>query len=290
MRTLALPLPEVAGSKADTALAAVRQSMADAARAGRWSVNPPPHELDIAGVRVLHHRAQGATRGAVVHFHGGGFRMGMPEAVGPYARLLADLSGFDVYCPAYRLAPEYPFPAGLNDGWAAIGALAAQHGDRLVVAGDSAGGGLAASLAIASSLAGLPVAGLILHSPWLDLTVTSASYTANALADPLFSKASAHDAAALYLQHGPYPDDPLASPLFADPQGFPPTLISAGTGEVLAGDATAMHARLQAAGVDASLLMIEGMDHVAVTRGHALPGAAQTLGATVAFLDRLSRL
>lgn len=290
MSAPALPLPEVAGSKADCALAAIRQNMADAARGGRWSVKPTPHEVDIAGVRVLHHHAQGASRGAVIHFHGGGFRMGMPEAVGPYARLLADLSGFDVYCPAYRLTPEAPFPAGLNDGWAVIGALAAQHGERLVLGGDSAGGGLAASLAIASRAAGVPVAGLILHSPWLDLTVTSASYTANALTDPLFSKTSAHNAATLYLQHGPSPDDPLASPLFADPQGYPATLISAGTGEVLAGDATAMHARLQAAGVDASLLMIEGMDHVAVTRGHELPGAAQTLEATASFLDRLSHL
>lgn len=279
-----LPLAETGGRAVPAALAAMRRGMADAASKGTWATTPPAEVLEIAGARVLRHASAVPARGAVVHFHGGGYRMGMPEATGPYARRLADNCAVDVYCPAYRLAPDHPFPAGLNDGWAVASALAAQYAGRLILAGDSAGGGLAASIAAACRATGIPLPGLILHSPWLDLTVTSPSYAANAQSDPLFSRAAAQEAAGLYLQ-GLYPAEyPLASPLFAAPGAFPPTLITVGTGEVLRDDAQRMHDRMQAAGADVRLLQIEDMEHVAVTRGLDLPGAAEALAATQAFL------
>lgn len=282
-----LPLPERAGSAPPPDLAAIRQGMAAAASGGQWRTSPEPREVAIGGVRVLHHPPAGPSRGAVVHFHGGGYRMGMPEAVGPYARRLADICAVDVFCPAYRLAPDHPFPAGLNDGWAVVRALADDCSGRLVLAGDSAGGGLAAALAAELAATGLGPAGLVLHSPWLDLTVTSQSYGENAGSDPLFSEAKARDAAGHYLQQSIAPDDPLASPLFADPTLFPPTLITVGTGEVLRDDATGLHDRLRAAGRPVRLLQIAGMDHVAVTRGPDLPGAAESLRATREWLARV---
>lgn len=283
-RTPRLPLPERAGIDPPAALAAMRQGMAAAASRGQWRTAPEPRELELAGVRVLHHAPAAPSRGAVVHFHGGGYRLGMPEAVGPYARQLADRCAVDVYCPAYRLAPDHPFPAALNDGWAVVQALLADYPGGMILAGDSAGGGLAAAIAAELGAAGTGLAGLILHSPWLDLAVTSPSYIDNAGSDPLFSQSAATDAAAFYLQHGTTAADPLASPLLADPALFPATLLTVGSGEVLRDDALALHARLISAGQNVRLLQVDGMDHVAVTRGPDLPGSAEALAATQAFL------
>lgn len=283
---IAFPLPEVSGLAASPELTALRRAMAEAAAAGHWRSTPPAEEQALGGVRVLRFAASGPAELAVLHFHGGGYRMGMPEAAGPYARLLADRCGVDVWCPAYRLAPEHPFPAGLNDGWTVASALMMETPGRLVLSGDSAGGGLAASLTAELVASGMPPAGLVLHSPWLDLTVSSESYRRNADSDPLFSRASACEAAELYLQ-GHACDDPLVSPLFARLEGFPPTLITVGKGEVLCEDARRMYQRLQEGG-SVRLLEIGGMDHVAVTRGLDLPGAASAFAATEAFIAALA--
>lgn len=283
--TARLPLPERTGTAPPPALAATRQAIAEAAAMGQWRTDPPAREVTIAGLRVLHHAPKSASRGGVIHFHGGGYRMGMPEAVAAYARSLADECAVDVYCPAYRLAPDHPFPAALNDGWAVVQALIADQPGRLVLAGDSAGGGLAAALATELAVSGTDLAGLILHSPWLDLTIKSASYGENAASDPLFSQAKASEAASQYLQHGAAPDDPLASPLFAEPTLSPPTLITVGSGEVLRDDALALHDRLSRAGRGVHLLQVDGMDHVAVTRGADQPGSAVAFAATRDFLS-----
>lgn len=285
---IAFPLPEAEGRAPSPELAGLRQSMADAARAGVWRTVPPAEELTLGGVRVLRFRAGEPGGAAVLHVHGGGFRMGRPEGAGPYARLLADRCGVDVYCPAYRLAPEHPFPAGLNDARAVAGVLANEAPGGLVLSGDSAGGGLAASLTAVLVASASPPAGLVLHSPWLDLTVSSDSYRLNAETDPLFSRASACEAADLYLQ-GHAADDPLASPLFAALAGFPPVLITVGKGEVLREDARRMQGRLLAEGNSVRLLEIDGMDHVAVTRGLDLPGAAPAFAATEAFVRECVR-
>lgn len=264
-------------------LAAMRRGLDEAIADGRLVTDPPAIEDRLGGVRVLRHLPPGARRGTVVHFHGGAYRIGAPEVVGAYAATIAARAGVEVICPNYRLAPSYPFPAGLNDALAVVEALAGRG--RLILAGDSAGGGLAASLTQLCVARRIPLAGLILHSPWLDLTVTSPSYAANAATDPLFSEASAIDAADLYLQ-GLDPATPLASSLFAEVAGFPPTLISVGTGEVLLDDADRFAAKLEAAGVPVELRRYVGMEHVAVTRNLASPGALDTLEDTVAFVAR----
>jgi epsilon-lactone hydrolase len=192
-----------------------------------------------------------------------------------------------VVVPQYRLAPEHPFPAGLNDAWAALEAARAETSGALIVGGDSAGAGLAASLAVRAAANGGPrIDGLVLLSPWLDLTVSAPAYRTNASTDPLFSEESARVAADLYLQ-GSDPAHPLISPLFARPGAFPPTLTSVGTGEVLADDSLRFHARLTDAGIYSTLAAIDGMQHVAVVRDLALPGAAQTFAAVARFIDRI---
>ena len=237
-------------------------------------------------MRVLRFAPDDAPRALVLHLHGGGFRQGAPEFAGPFAEALTARCGVEVVVPQYRLAPEHPFPAGLADALAVLRALASEADEApLVLSGDSAGAGLAAGLAVWSAANdGPPIAGLVLLSPWLDLTVSAPSYTANAASDPLFSLASAQDAAALYLQ-GFDPRHPLASPLFAPLAGLPPCLVSTGAGEVLRDDAEAFRAALEAAGVPSRLSVVEGMDHVAMVRGLDLPGAAQTFGEVAAFIE-----
>ena len=273
-----MPLPERAGFAAPADIAALRAGAEAARAAGRWATRRPIEALRLGGCEVLRVSPTGTPRGRVLHFHGGGYRLGMPEMDAPFAEALADACGVEVLLPRYRLAPEHPFPCALNDGLAVFDGLSCDL--PLFLSGASAGGGLAA--AIASVHSGR-VAGLMLHSAWLDLSVTAASYEANAATDPLFSRASAEAAAALYLQ-GADPANPLASPLLADPVAFPATLITVGTGEELLDDARAMAARL---GGKARLLEVAGMDHVAVTRAMEAPGAAEVFAATCSFIDQL---
>lgn len=278
---MALP-PERAGFAAPVDLAVRRQGIAGAVASGIWATDPAAQEATLGGVRCLRFAPPGASAATLLHFHGGGFRQGCPEMVGPFAAALAARCGVTVICPAYRLAPEHPFPGAIVDAYAVMRALSGP----LILSGDSAGGGIAAALALLAVEDGVTPLGLILLSAWLDLTVSNACYEDNGPSDPLFSRDAAQAAVALYLQ-GAAADDPIASPLFGDPSRFPPSLINAGTGEVLAADARGLHERLAGAGVPARLHLVAGMEHVAVTRGKDLPGAAETFGAVVDFVDGL---
>ncbi len=222
-------------------------------------------------------------RGTLLHMHGGAFRIGCPEQIAPFALALAQACAVTVICPAYRLAPEYPFPTGLNDGLAVLSALAETATTPLILSGDSAGGGLAASLAALAHQAGIPLSGLALLSPWLELSVTDPAYTTNAATDPLFSAEAAREAAALYLQ-GHNANDPLASPLLGEVSGYPLTYLNVGTGEVLAGDALRLRDRLEQSGVPVTFNAIEGMQHVAVTRDMGLAGSEETFAELAGFV------
>ena len=287
---LALLPAERPGHPAPADLALRREQMTVAREAGTWTVSPAPEEVQLGGRRALVFRpAVGAIAGRVLHLHGGAFRLGGPEMEGPLATALAARCAVEVIAPQYRLAPEHPFPAGLRDAFAVFCALAEDNdGLPLIVSGDSAGGGLAAGVAMLAARAGLPIAGLVLLSPWLDLTVSAPSYAANAASDPMFSRASAESGAALYLQ-GRDPEHPIASPLHGSLAGFPRTLISVGSGEVLADDARRFHVRLGAAGVASELSEIADMEHVAVVRSLAMPGAAETFERIVHLVSDITR-
>lgn len=278
--------PERPGHPASPALAARRQAIAAAIAAGLLETAPPPTEHIIAGVRTVRHDPATPPRAALIHFHGGAYRIGCPEQVGRFAAALATRCNTTVYCPAYRLAPEHPFPAALRDGWGVLCALA-DPTRPLIVSGDSAGGGLALALAALAVGAGLPLAGLVLFSPWLDLAASAPSFARNAASDPLFSTDAAQEAAALYLQ-GHDSADPRASPIRASVEGLPPTLLSVGDGEVLVDDVRHLHERLGAAGVASILQVMPGMEHVAVTRDLALTGAQATFDAAAAFIEGLA--
>lgn len=287
-RNLTLPT-EREGYPAPPDLSERRAQMTAAIAGGAFATRAPPIETSLAGLRCLRFDPDGKPRAFVLQLHGGGFRIGRPEFEGPLAEALAARCGVTVAVPQYRLAPEAPFPAGLNDALAALGALREEAGSApLIVSGDSAGAGLAASLGVMASAGLIPrIDGLVLLSPWLDLTVTAPSFQVNAETDPLFGTQSARLAAELYLQ-GLDPRHPLASPLFADVAGFPPCLVSVGTGEVLLDDSRRFAGKLEATGCDCRLVEVEGMDHVAVVRGLDLPGAAETFAAIADFVERIA--
>ena len=270
------------GRPPDPDLAARRGQMQAAVDAGAWKTAKPPLETTLAGRRCLRFKPEGAVRGYMLQLHGGGFRIGRPEFESLYAEALVARCHIEVVVPQYRLAPEGPFPAGLIDALECLGALRAEVGQApLIVGGDSAGGGLAASLGL---LVPEEIDGLVLLSPWLDLRVNAQSYVTNAASDPMFSTESASIAAELYLQ-GFDPTHPLVSPLLAEITAYPPSLISVGTGEVLADDSLLFHAKLKAAGVESRLSAIDGMEHVAVVRSLEMPGAAETFAEVADFVE-----
>lgn len=276
------------GRPAPADLAERRGQMQAAVDAGAWKTARPPVETTLGGLRTLRFAPDGPPRGYMLLFHGGGFRIGRPEFDSLFAEALVTRCGVEVVLPQYRLAPEGPFPAGLTDALTALTALREEIGDApLIVGGDSAGGGLAASLGVLTSAGGGPrIDGLVLLSAWLDLRVSSPCYASNAASDPMFSKESANVAAELYLQ-GFDPEHPLASPLLAPIAAFPPTLVSVGTGEVLYDDSRLFHDKLAAAGASSRLSAIDGMEHVAVIRSLDLTGAAETFEEVAGFVERI---
>jgi epsilon-lactone hydrolase len=239
----------------------------------------------MEGVRVLRYTPT-QPEGTLVHFHGGGFRMGCPEIGAYYATRIAQQNSVEVICVGYTLAPEAPFPTAILEGLNILKGLA-EHQPRLplFLSGESAGGGLAASVAILAAEQGITLTGVILLSPWLDLTLTATSYQTNAATDQLFSYETAKTAAELYLQ-GHAPDNPYASPLLAEIEEFPPTLISTGNIEVLVDDSRRFAQKLADCGTDIAYHEVTGMAHVAVVRDINATGAEQTAREIEAFIAR----
>jgi monoterpene epsilon-lactone hydrolase len=178
----------------------------------------------------------------------------------PLASRIALQARARVVLPDYSLAPERPFPAAVHDAMNLYLSLA-QSSETIFAGGESAGGGLAAALALAIRRCDSPpLAGLALVSPWLDLTLEAQSYLANAARDTVFSKEAATRYADFYLQ-GHDSKDELASPLHCVPTGLPPTLLMVGTEEVLLDDSLEFARRLAGAGSSVELHVMVGMQH-----------------------------
>jgi monoterpene epsilon-lactone hydrolase len=199
----------------------------------------------------------------ILHFHGGGYRLGSASAWSGLAAAITSATGARTILPDYPLAPEHPFPAALHAGHNVIEEARRRWPDSpLILSGDSAGGGLA--LALAGALASpSPLSALILFSPWLDLTLSAASYDRCAISDRLFSRDIASAAADTYLQGWPAAD-PLASPLLAPVDTLPPLLLFASASEALVDDSIAFHRRLVQAGRQCSF-------HIEPDAGHVWP-------------------
>lgn len=186
------------------------------------------------------------------YLHGGAFLIGSPRLFRYAARQFAR-AGFDVFTPAYRLAPEHVFPAALEDVLRAYRSLIEARPGPVVIVGDSAGGGLAVSLMLRIRDEGLrPPVAAALSSPWVDLAATGASARENEERDPLFTRKDIllGARAALGRQSA---RNPLASPIYADLSGLPPMLVHVGADEALRDDSTRLVARARAAGVNARL-------------------------------------
>ena len=220
---------------------------------------------DLGGVPVIFIDIAGVEpRGIIFHIHGGGFALGSAAGSAGLASSLARKTGMRAVSVDYRLAPEHPYPAALQDVTAAYRALAEQVGGagHIVVSGESAGGNLAIELLIAGKDEGLPMpAAALLLSPVTDLTVTGSSYAGKAQADPAITAQAIRTRAADYLA-GTDPADPLVSPIFADLSGLPPLLIQAGSHEVLLDDATRLAMKAAADDVAVILDITPGVPHV----------------------------
>ena len=188
----------------------------------------------------------------------------------------------------YRLAPEHPHPAAVDDAVAAVRfALASGFApSRTAVAGDSAGGGLALATLLALRDAGLelPAAGVCI-SPWTDLSGSGESMRTRAAQDPLVDAETLARMAAHYLA-GRDPRTPLASPLFADLRGLPPLLVHVGSAEILLDDATRVAERARDVGGDVQLEVWDGMIHVWHAFADMLPEGEQAVQGIAEFLDK----
>ncbi len=229
-----------------------------------------PTELVISEAMVGDRPAEWLTPvgkqppGVVLYLHGGAYCLGGIETHRSLAGRLAVAAQLSVCVIDYRLAPEHPFPAALDDALAAFRDLVAQgiRPDRIAIAGDSAGGGLTLATLVALRDAGadLPAAGVAL-SPWTDLTQTADSYVRCADVDPVIDRDRLQVMADAYLG-GASPTSPLASPLFADLAGLPPLLVEVGEAECLLDDAVVFAERARAVGVDVTLNRYPELIHV----------------------------
>ena len=202
--------------------------------------------------------------GVVLYLHGGGYTCGSLDYAKGFAATLASECGVRVFCAAYRLAPENPYPAAVEDALTAFDYLLkkgyAPH--QILLCGESAGGGLIYALSLKLKQLGreLPC-GLIGISPWVDLTGSGASYETNRDNDPSLTQELLEFYAKCYTQN---PTDPLCSPVRGDLTGLPPSLLFAGGDEILLDDARTLHDRLKAAGCRSKLIIAPGRWHAYV--------------------------
>ena len=208
--------------------------------------------------------ASARTDAVVLYLHGGGYAIGSPRSHRHLAAAIARAAGTRGLLLDYRLAPEHPFPAALEDAVAAYEWLLARGiaPGRVVLGGDSAGGGLTVATLLALRDRGLPrPAGGVCISPWVDLTCSGASYATRAAADPIVTRDGVEAMAQAYVGSGDR-KAALVSPLYADLRNLPPLLIHVGSDEVLLDDAIGLGARARAAGVDATVEEWPEMVHV----------------------------
>jgi acetyl esterase/lipase len=265
----------------------------EAVRAGweafaRNLADPPPVDRepgDADGVPVEWARPPGGRPPrTVLYLHGGGYNMGTIGSYRDLSARLATRADATVCTVGYRLAPEHPFPAAVDDAVTAYRRLLTMVApEHVVVAGDSAGAGLSAALTIAATRAGLPrPAGLALVSPLADLLQAGRSTRRNPDLDPLVTPHGSRANARRYLGPDGDPRDPLASPVYADQAelaAFPPTYVQVGTSEILLDDSLRLARRLRDAGVRVDLDVWPGMIHIMPYFAARIPESRAALAA-----------
>lgn len=245
-----------------------------------------PREIDGVNCELV--SCQGADTGKVLLFaHGGGFTTGSCITHRELAARISLASSIPVLLVDYHLAPEHPFPAGVEDVVRVYRSLLKQGvaSQCIVFGGDSSGGNLALAAAVLIKRSGDPLpAGLVLLSPWLDLGLTGGSMKSRAEADKTVTREGLIQAARYYLGGSKVdPTDPLASPVFADLHGLPAILVHVGDDEVLLSDSERLGERATQAGVDAGVVVWPGMGHVFPAEA-SLQEAQQAIGQIAEFL------
>ncbi len=208
-------------------------------------------------------------QGVVLYLHGGGYTCGSLEYAKGFGSALAALCGVRVFCGAYRLAPEHPYPAALEDALECYRYLLSKGyaPEKVALCGESAGGGLCYSLCLKLKELGIPgPCGIIAVSPWTDLTASGPSYEENREKDPSLTKEQLEFCADCYARDR---EDPLVSPLFGEMAGMPPSLMFAGEDELLRSDSQRLHEKLQAAGRKSQLVVTKDRWHAYLLYGLA---------------------
>lgn len=245
-------------------------------------------ETVLEGLRCADIRPSRERPGrAVLYLHGGGYVTGSIESYRMLCVPLARALGLRVIVPEYRLSPEHPYPAALEDAHSAFRGLLAEGvaASDIVLAGDSAGGGLCLAAALSLRDAGGPTpAAVICLSPWADLSNSGASHAANAKSEALLDTRDLDRWAALYAG-GARLEDPYVSPVNGDFRGFPPLLIQVDRGEILLDDSRAVAERARAAGVDVVLSVWDGLWHVWPALGDLVPESGAAFAEMRAFLE-----
>ncbi|XBQ17145.1 MAG: alpha/beta hydrolase [Oceanicaulis sp.] len=241
--------------------------------------------IELAGRPGLHFVPQDPRPGALLFLHGGGYSLGSPQSHKPLIARLAQTFNIEAFAPDYRLAPEHVCPAAVEDAEDALGEITARASGPVLIAGDSAGGGLSLAALIRHREAGRPMPkAAYLISPWTDLSLTGESTASRAHRDPMLAPTALEAAAALYLD-GCDARDPEPSPLFADLRGLPPIFIQVGEDEILLDDSTRLAARLGEAGVAVKCEVWRGMFHDFQLFSPLLPEAGSALEHARAWIE-----
>ncbi|WP_263385093.1 alpha/beta hydrolase fold domain-containing protein [Granulicella arctica] len=247
------------------------------------------YEADtVGGISGWWCRPEDARPGeAVMHLHGGWFNWGSAQAFCHLAGHIAVSAGVAAFVPDYRLAPEHPFPAAAEDVRACYFGLIERRFTKIAVTGDSAGGNLALALLVLATTSNGPgrraLVGGVALSPVTDLTLSGDSWSTRAVADPYFIRQQADELVRAYLDEH-RPEDPVASPLYADLRGLPPLRVHVGNDEVLLDDSIRLVKRAATAGVDVRLDLWHGMVHGYLGGLGRLAASAATLQLIGEFL------
>ena len=242
---------------------------------------------EFAGMSAEWLTPQAPARGkAMLYLHGGAYVFGNCATHRQLVSYVARACGVRALVIEYRLAPEHPFPAAIEDSLAAYRALRDDGfapGD-IVLAGDSAGGGLVMALLLSLRDAGEQMpAGAVMFSPWLDLTASGESMTTRARRDPWFKPPDMPIIASYYCKEDDY-RNPLVSPVFADVHGLPPVYIQVGDDEILLSDSTRIADKIDAAGGDVTLEVWPNMFHVFQVFVHQMPESREAIDKLVPFV------
>jgi epsilon-lactone hydrolase len=225
----------------------------------------------------------------LVHVHGGAYVLSPGEAATKEAIELAGFGGFKVISVDYRMPPEFPYPAAMDDAMAVYRAvLKTTKAKNVGIFGTSTGGGMTLAMVLRAKMEHLPLPGAIAPgTPWSDMTKTGDSFYTNEMVDNvLVSDDGFLHAAALLYANGHDLKDPLLSPIYGDMHGFPPTILTTGTRDLFLSNTVRVHRKLREAGVEAMLQVFEGESHAQYYRDITAPETKEYNSEIAGFFDR----